>query len=105
MPDKEEGAVLRKRLNFCGVHIKQLRLAQGLSVADVQAALQQQGVSPHDLNIEQVEAGTCEVYDYDLIIFSELFGVQIEQLIWGGERPSLSPDQFREMLNKEVDGP
>lgn len=91
MADNEETAEIHKRLNLCGIHLRQFRLAHRLTLADLQAALQlDYGIHLDRTNLGRIESGERTVSDVELVIFSHLLNISVERLLWGDARPDAS---------------
>lgn len=68
------------RCNASGPQIKALREAAGLSQEQL-AAIQLAGLNLNQKAISRIETGDRVVLDYELIFFSEVLDVPIEQLL------------------------
>ena len=69
------------RCNASGPQIKALRRAAGLSQEQLVAMLQVAGLNLNQKAIMRIETGDRVVLDYELIFFSEVLDVPIEQLL------------------------
>lgn len=66
--------------NISGNRIRQARTTIRLSQADLAARMQVNGVTIEREAISKIETGDRFVTDYELLIFSRVFGVSIEWL-------------------------
>ena len=72
----------KKRLNVCGLRLRQIREARGLSLIDIQAALDiDYGIFLDRTNLGRIERGTRAVSDIELLVLAHLLDVSIEQLL------------------------
>lgn len=69
------------RCNASGPQIKALREAAGLSQEQLAAKIQLAGLNLNQKAISRIETGDRVVPDYELIFFSEVLDVPIEQLL------------------------
>ena len=81
--------------NICGERIREARLKQRLSQADLAARVQVEGVIMERDSISRVEIGTRFVPDYEIPIFAKVLGVSVLWLL-GIELPrrDSSPSGF-----------
>lgn len=67
--------------NICGERVREARIKNKLSQADLAAKLQVSGIMIERDSISRIEIGTRFVADYELMILSEIFGVSVEWLL------------------------
>ena len=67
--------------NVCGDRIREARLKNRLSQADLAARLQVAGIVIERDSISRIEIGTRFVADYELMVFSEILGVSVDWLL------------------------
>ena len=80
----------KKRLNICGAHLRQIREEKGLSLIDIQAALDiDYGISRDRTNLGRIERGTRAVSDIELLVFAHLLDVSVGQLLGLGDMPEI----------------
>lgn len=85
--EKGEGRP-KRRLNLCGPHLRRLRLAQHLTLVDIQATLElDYGIALDRTNLGRIENGERTVTDAELAVLAHLLGVSLEQLLWGETSP------------------
>lgn len=75
----------KERKNLCGDRIRQARLRQRFSQADLAAKMQVEGVVLGRDSISRVEMGTRFVTDYELKVFARVLKVKMEWLLEEGE--------------------
>lgn len=68
------------RKNLCGDRIREARLKQRITQADLAARLQVAGIVMERDSISRIEIGTRFVADYELVVFSEILGVSLDWL-------------------------
>ena len=66
--------------NASGRRIKELREAAGLSQEQLAAKIQLSGLNLNQKAISRIETGDRVVPDFELIFFSEVFGVPVGNL-------------------------
>ena len=89
MPDDRKPFDQEKRLNLCGIHIKNIRLDQQLTLADIQATLElEYNMFLDRTNLGRIENGERTVTEIELAILANLLGVSIERLLWGEISPN-----------------
>lgn len=87
----KEGGRPKRRLNLCGPHLRRFRLAQHLTLVDIQATLElDYGIALDRTNLGRIENGERTVTDTELAILAHLLGVSLEQLLWGETPPDAS---------------
>ena len=69
------------RNNLCGEQIAQLRVKLGVSQRKLAGMLQLKGLDIDKNAIQRIEAGKRFVTDIELVYFSELFRVSLEDLL------------------------
>ena len=90
MSDREGDRSRKKRLNFCGLHLKRIRLERHLTLMDIQATLElDYGIALDRTNLGRIENGERTVTDVELVVLAHLLEVSIEHLIWGEASPEL----------------
>ena len=67
--------------NASGRRIKELREAVGLSQEQLAAKIQLSGLNLNQKAISRIETGDRVVPDFELIFFSEVFGVPVGNLL------------------------
>ena len=67
--------------NASGRRIKELREAAGLSQEQLAAKVQLSGLNLNQKAISRIETGDRVVPDFELIFFSEVFGVPVGNLL------------------------
>ena len=67
--------------NASGRRIKELREAAGLSQEQLAAKIQLPGLNLNQKAISRIETGDRVVPDFELIFFSEVFGVPVGNLL------------------------
>ena len=67
--------------NASGRKIKELREAAGLSQEQLAAKIQLSGLNLNQKAISRIETGDRVVPDFELIFFSEVFGVPVGNLL------------------------
>jgi len=70
-----------RKKNLCGDRIREARLRQRFSQADLAARMQVEGVVLERDSISRVEIGTRFVTDYELKIFAKVLKVKLEWLL------------------------
>lgn len=70
--------------NLCGDRIREARLKERLSQADLAAKVQVEGVALERDSISRIEIGTRFVTDYELKIFAKVLHVKMEWLLKEG---------------------
>ena len=68
------------RKNISGERIKDARLLNRMTQADLSARMQIRGIAIERDSISRIEAGTRFVADYELLVFSEVLGVTVGYL-------------------------
>lgn len=68
------------RKNLCGDRIREARLKQRITQADLAARLQVAGIVMERDSISRIEIGTRFVADYELVVLSEILGVSLDWL-------------------------
>src|SRR6266568_5536355 len=80
-----------KRLNLCGIHLRNIRSERNMKLADIQAALETDyGIVLDRTNLGRIENGERAVTDIELAILAHLLEVPIERLLWGETPPDAS---------------
>ena len=69
------------RKNISGERIKDARLLNRMTQADLSARMQIRGIAIERDSISRIEAGTRFVADYELLVFSEELGVTVGYLL------------------------
>lgn len=69
--------------NICGERIREARVKQRMSQADLAARMQVQGVIIERDSISRVEIGTRFIADYELLAFAKALRVDIGWLLGG----------------------
>lgn len=69
------------RKNISGERIKDARLLNRMTQADLSARMQIRGIAIERDSISRIEAGTRFVADYELLVFSEVLGVTVGYLL------------------------
>ncbi len=69
------------RKNISGERIYQARTGMRLSQAELAARMQVNGVAIEREAISKIETGDRFVADYELMVFSKVLGVPVEQLL------------------------
>ncbi len=67
--------------NICGKRVREARIKNKLSQADLAARLQVNGIMIERDSISRIEIGTRFVADYELMAMAEIFGVSTEWLL------------------------
>ena len=67
--------------NVCGERVREARLKNRLSQADLAARLQVSGIVIERDSISRIEIGTRFVADYELMVLSETLGVSVDWLL------------------------
>ncbi len=89
MSEHEGERESRKRLNLCGSHLKRIRLAQHLTLVDIQVTLElDYGIVLDRTNLGRIENGERSVTDIELVVLAHLLGVSLEDLLWGEKPPA-----------------
>ena len=89
MPDRKSRNWSEQR-NLCGSHLKRLRMSRNLTLTNLQEILKDHGMSIDRTNLGRIERGAREVSDIELVLFSSILGVSLEDLLWGGISPDMS---------------
>lgn len=71
--------------NVCGDRIREARLKQRITQADLAARLQVRGIIIERDSISRIEIGTRFVADYELMILSDVLNVSPAWLLGGEE--------------------
>jgi transcriptional regulator with XRE-family HTH domain len=96
--EKEGERARKKRLNLCGPHLRRIRLAQHLTLVDLQATLElEYGIALDRTNLGRIENGERTVTDVELAVLAHLLGVPLEYLLWGETPPE--PGKISGLLN------
>ena len=91
MSDKKGDQAAKKRLNFCGPHLKRIRLEKRLTLVDIQATLElDYGIALDRTNLGRIENGERSVTDIELAVLAHLLGVSLDYLLWGQTPPDLN---------------
>jgi len=102
-----EDPIPAKPLNLCGPHLRRLRCAKGLTLIDVQEALQRDyGLSIHRTNLGRLERQKRSISEIELVVLAHLLEVSLEQLVWGDSPPDthrVSDVIKRMMLPEQTD--
>ena len=67
--------------NICGERIREARVKQRMSQADLAARMQVQGIIIERDSISRVEIGTRFIADYELLAFAKALRVEVEWLL------------------------
>lgn len=67
--------------NVCGERVREARLKNRLSQADLAARLQVSGIVIERDSISGIEIGTRFVADYELMVLSDILGVSVDWLL------------------------
>lgn len=67
--------------NLCGDRIREARILQRISQAELAAKLQIEGVTLERDSISRIEIGTRFVTDYELKIFAKILKTSVEWLL------------------------
>ena len=67
--------------NLCGERIREARIKQRMSQADLAARMQVQGIIIDRDSISRVEIGTRFIADYELLAFAKVLRVGVEWLL------------------------
>ena len=67
--------------NLCGERIREARIKQRMSQADLAARMQVQGIIIERDSISRVEIGTRFIADYELLAFAKVLRVGVEWLL------------------------
>ena len=67
--------------NVCGERVREARLKNRLSQADLAARLQVSGIVIERDSISRIEIGTRFVADYELMVLSEILDVSVDWLL------------------------
>lgn len=67
--------------NICGERVREARIKNKLSQADLAAKLQVNGITIERDSISRIEIGTRFVADYELMMLADIFGVSVEWLL------------------------
>ncbi|MEE1011093.1 MAG: helix-turn-helix transcriptional regulator [Acutalibacteraceae bacterium] len=67
--------------NVCGERVREARLKNRLSQADLAARLQVSGIVIERDSISRIEIGTRFVADYELMVLSDILGVSVDWLL------------------------
>lgn len=67
--------------NICGERIREARVKQRMSQADLAARMQVQGIIIERDSISRVEIGTRFIADYELLAFAKALRVGVEWLL------------------------
>lgn len=98
MQEKEGDRERKKRLNLCGPHLRRIRLAQHLTLVDLQATLElEYGIALDRTNLGRIENGERTVTDVELAVLAHLLGVSLDYLLWGETPPE--PGQISGLLD------
>jgi transcriptional regulator with XRE-family HTH domain len=96
MLEQEKENTQSRKLNLCGPQLRRIRLARGLTLSAMQKALAQDYQLYRDrTNLGRIEGQKRRVSDVELLIFANILGVSVEQLL--GEIPS-DPIQVKAFL-------
>lgn len=69
------------RKNLCGDRVREARVRNKITQADLAARLQVAGVIMERDSVSRIEIGTRFVTDYELSVFSDVLGVSVEWLL------------------------
>ena len=72
------------RKNLCGERIREARVRQRISQADLAARMQLEGVRVERDSISRIEIGTRFIADFELIIFAKVLKTSVNWLIEDG---------------------
>ena len=67
--------------NICGEKVREARLKNKLSQAELAAKLQVNGITIERDSVSRIEIGTRFVADYELMILADILGVSCEWLL------------------------
>lgn len=102
MPSEQRDRSQQPRLNLSGIHIKRLRRKQGLTLADIQAALEQDyHIILDRTSLGRIERGTRAITDIEFGALRDLLDCPEAELLWGPASPT--PEERKKAL-KEVKG-
>jgi transcriptional regulator with XRE-family HTH domain len=88
MSEREGERNRKKRLNFCGPHLRRIRQERNLTLMDIQATLElDYGITLDRTNLGRIENGERTVTDVELAVLAHLLGVSLERLMWGETPP------------------
>lgn len=88
MSEREGDGSRKKRLNFCGPHLRRIRLEKHLTLMDIQATLElDYGITLDRTNLGRIENGERTVTDVELVVLAHLLDVSLEYLMWGETPP------------------
>lgn len=68
------------RKNLCGDRVREARVRNKITQADLAARLQVAGVIMERDSVSRIEIGTRFVTDYELVVLSNVLGVSLEWL-------------------------
>ena len=69
------------RKNLCGDRVREARVRNKITQADLAARLQVAGVIMERDSVSRIEIGTRFVTDYELLVLSDVLGVSVEWLL------------------------
>ncbi len=69
------------RKNLCGDRVREARVRNKITQADLAARLQVAGVIMERDSVSRIEIGTRFVTDYELSVLSDVLGVSVEWLL------------------------
>jgi transcriptional regulator with XRE-family HTH domain len=99
MPGEQKNPSRKVRLNLCGIHLKRLRRERGLTLANMQAALEHDyGIILDRTSLGRIEQGTRAVTDIELGAFMDVLDVSEATLLWGMISPT--SDERKQSLKK-----
>jgi len=67
--------------NLCGERVREARLTQRMTQANLAAKLQIEGITMERDSVSRIEIGTRFVSDYELMVLAKILGVSLEWLI------------------------
>lgn len=71
----------KNKKNLCGKRMREARIIQRISQAELAAKMQVEGVILERDSISRIEIGTRFVTDYELKVFAKVLKVNIEWLL------------------------
>lgn len=70
--------------NLCGGRVREARLKQRMTQADLAAKLQIAGITMERDSVSRIESGTRFVADYEIMALSKILGVSLDWLMTQG---------------------
>lgn len=75
----------KKLKNICGERIRIARLRKKMKQIDVTVALEDYKIVLNQTAIGKIERGERNIFDFELLAFSEILEVSVEWLLKGGD--------------------